>query len=125
MSTNSIKKGVTLKSLQSRLEKEKAELGVIQRQINDLKENSKVHNQRISSILHQIKLLAEKDLVLTEHAKLRYLERVELIPIDQIEAKIITDELKRVWKIVGNAEIPIGIGEHTCTIKKGFITTIK
>lgn len=125
MSANSVKEGVTLKSLQTRLEKEKAEIGVVHKQINELKEKSKVHNQRITSIMEQINNLAKEDLIMTEHAKLRYLERVELIPINQIESKVITEELKKLWKILGNGEFPIGIGEHTCTIRNGYITTIK
>jgi seryl-tRNA synthetase len=125
MSTNSIKEGVTLKSLQSRLEKEKAENSVIQKQINELKEKSKAHNQRITSILAQINNLAKEDLVMTEHAKIRFLERVELIPVEEIESRVITEELRRMVGILGNGEFPIGIGEHTCIVKGGFITTIK
>jgi len=121
----SIKSEVTLKSLYSRLEKEKAELGVLEKQRCEIVETIKKHSRNVNSLKAQIADMTKDKLVLSEHAKLRFLERVELIDVNDIENKVITDELIRMWKVLGNAEFPIGIGEHTCTIKNGVITTIK
>lgn len=121
---NNIKADVTLKSLKTRLEKEKAESGVIAKQINELKVNQKIHDSRISAIIHQIKELTKEDLIVSEHAILQFLRRVELIDVQEVEKKILTPELVKIWKVLGNTSIPIGIGEHVAVIKNGVVTTI-
>jgi predicted transcriptional regulator len=121
---SNVKADVTLKSLKSRLEKEKAESSVISKQMNELKEQQKVHSKRVESLLRQIKDLTKEDLVMSEHAILQFLRRVELIPIEEVEKRVITEEFKRIWKVVGDAQIPIGIGEHMAIVKSGVITTI-
>lgn len=125
MSAESIKEGVTLKSLHSRLEKEKAELDVISKQFRELRDKQKQHQGRITAIKKQMDELTKDNLVLSEHAKIRYLERVELIPVEEVESRVVTEELIRIWKVLGDGgSYPIGIGEHTCTIKNGVITSI-
>jgi len=121
---NNIKADVTLKSLKTRLEKEKAESSAITKQINQLKEDQKVHNSRISSLMYQIKELTKEDLIVSEHALLQFLRRVELVNIEEAEKKILTPEVIRIWKVLGDTSIPIGIGEHVAVIKNGVVTTI-
>ena len=121
---SNVKTDVTLKSLKTRLEKEKAESSVISKQINELKEQQKVHNRRIESLLKQIKDLTKENLIVSEHALLQFLRRVELIDIEEAEKKILSPELVRIWKVLGDAQIPLNIGEHIAVIKNGVVTTI-
>jgi len=84
------------------------------------------HNDNIARIKKRIEGIGRKEgLVMSEHSLCRYLQRVETIPIEEVEKRVITEELNKIYSVLGDGEFPIGIGEHTCVIKSGIIITIK
>lgn len=125
MEKSKIKDGVQLKSLQGRLEKEKAERFAYLLQVEDLNRKITECNRRANDLKGQIKELTKDDLVVSEHCILRYLERVELVSIDQVEGKILTEELRRLVGILGGGKFPIGDTGHHVVVKNGICITIE
>lgn len=122
---NKIKDGAHLKSLQGRLEKEKAERASLLAQLEDLNKRIGESNRRMNDLKGQIKGLVKEELIVSEHCILRYLERIELIPIEQVEAKILTDELKRMVSVLGGGKFPLGdTGKHV-VVKQNVCITIE
>lgn len=123
--TAHIKKGHELKDLYSRLEKAKAERASASREKSEVIRKEKAANLKVQALQEEInELKKEEGLILSEHATLRYLERVELIPIDQVKEKIITDELVRLHNVLGNGTYPVGDTGVSVVIKNNVIITI-
>ena len=59
----------------------------------------------------------------SEHAMLRYIERVLGIDLKEIERRILTDEVKEQYKIVGNGRFPIN-DEFRALIRDNVVVTI-
>lgn len=119
-----VKEQATLKSLYTRIEKEKAEISVLQSQIRDAKAELIERHNKLNFLKKEVDKLTRDDLVLTEHAILRYMERVELVPIEEVEKRILTEELKKMWRVLGNATYPIGDTSASVIIRGNVITTV-
>lgn len=120
-----IKDAASLKALQSRLEREKAERWELGKKAKDINNKVKECERRISKLELEIENFAEGELVVSEHAILRYLERVELIPVEEIPAKILTQEVIRIYNVIGGGKIPLGeTGKHL-VIKGNTVITIE
>jgi len=121
----SIVDSASLKDLQGRLEKEKAALKVAEIAAREAKERVSYHHEQIKKFNAQIAKFGEKKgLIMTEHAILRYIERVELVPPEEVEAKVVDEELKRLYSILGDGTYPIYNKTNSCVIKGGQIITI-
>lgn len=96
---------------------------------NDYINRQKLYSNKVNQI-KQIKKQIEdlenvKDIQLSEHAILRYLERVEGFDIDKIQNIIITEELKeQVETLGGNGVFPLGKTGNTIRLKNYTIVTI-
>lgn len=119
-----VKDQVILKSLQTRLEKERAEVSVWQKQLNEIREKVKVHQNRYTSIKRQIDEMTKDELIVTEHAIIQFQRRVELLSPEEVEQRIVTEEFKRIWRITGGGTIPVGDTGASAIIKGNIITTI-
>ena len=62
-------------------------------------------------------------IIVSEHAMLRYIERVLGIDLKEIERRILTDEVKEQYKIVGNGRFPIN-DEFRALIRDNVVVTI-
>lgn len=122
---NAIKNETTLKSLKTRLEKEYASARVLEMEIKSLNKKKDIIYKNIRSLKDSIDKIGKEYLVISEHAILRYIERVEIIPIEEVKAKVLSEQLIKMWKILGNGEYPIGDTGACAIIKNGIITTIK
>ena len=90
-------------SLNNKLQSAERNLGKIQEEIKKLKEGNKI--------------------IVSEHAMLRYIERVLGINLKEIEKRILTDEVKEQYKIVGNGRFPIN-DEFRALIRDNVVVTI-
>lgn len=121
-----IKEKESLKALQGMLEKEKAYKAASSIQLKELKERDKDHDRKITSLTMQIERLKREDgLILSEHAALRYLQKVELIPIEEIYNKIVTEDIKKMTTVLGDGSFPLGDTGFSIIVKGNVIVTIK
>ena len=124
MVTNNVDRTVALKSLQVQLRKTKEEL---QEKRFIKKENDEKINQlkkRVESINLDINSLSEVEVVVSEHALLRYFERVMGYNLDEIKDKILNDEIKEQMELLGkNGTFPNKEG-FKLKVKKGVVVTI-
>lgn len=121
-----------LKQKKTQLEKVKAEISAKQ---NDTKEL----NKQVSNIQKEINNLKDKqtglekdikdmmnckqELIVTEHAILRYLERSLCINIEEIKARIASESVKNQFAVLGNGQYPIDNGLKV-VIKGNTIVTV-
>lgn len=110
-----------LNTLQVKLQSE-IEAIKIEREILNNKLQSAERN--LGKIREEIKKLKEGNkIIVSEHAMLRYIERVLGIDLKEIEKCILTDEVKEQYKIVGNGRFPIN-DEFRALIRDNVVVTI-
>ena len=103
----------------------------LQSEIEAIKIESEILNNKLQSaernlgkIREEIKKLKEgSKIIVSEHAMLRYIERVLGIDLKEIERRILTDEVKEQYKIVGNGRFPIN-DEFRVLIRDNVVVTI-
>ena len=125
MSNSGIIEASRLKELQGRLEKKKAERSVISIQLNEYNEKERQLDKDIANLSEELKKYTKRELRLSEHAILRFIERVELIRPEEVKNKVITEELLKLHSILGDGEFPIGDTGFSAIIKGNIIITIK
>ena len=90
-----IKEKEELKRLQTLLVKQKSDIEIIEKEKVILEERLDVAKKRLEKINKEINTIKKNSkLILSEHAMLRYLERSLKINLKDIEAEIITDNLR-------------------------------
>ena len=82
---------------------EEAELKEMKKELNELKKNKKM--------------------IVSEHAILRYLERTLGLDLKVIENEILTDDVVKQYKVLGNGKYPMGNG-YKAVIKDNVVLTI-
>ena len=115
-----------LKGLQVRLNKTNAEFDSL-KQEQALIDNRIIQSiQTRKSIENQIKQIQEsnKGVTMSEHAMLRYIERVLGFELSQITDKILTPEFNKAVRAMGDGKIPMPDGARA-VVKNGVIVTIE
>ena len=103
--------------LQSEIEAIKIEREILNNKLQNAERN-------LGKIREEIKKLKEGNkIIVSEHAMLRYIERVLGIDLKEIERRILTDEVKEQYKIVGNGRFPIN-DEFRALIRDNIVVTI-
>ena len=103
--------------LQSEIEAIKIEREILNNKLQNAERN-------LGKIREEIKKLKEGNkIIVSEHAMLRYIERVLGIDLKEIERRILTDEVKEQYKIVGNGRFPIN-DEFRALISDNVVVTI-
>ena len=103
--------------LQSEIEAIKIEREILNNKLQNAERN-------LGKIREEIKKLKEGNkIIVSEHAMLRYIERVLGINLKEIEKRILTDEVKEQYKIVGNGRFPIN-DEFRALIRDNVVVTI-
>ncbi|MDD3467011.1 MAG: hypothetical protein PHE67_07665 [Campylobacterales bacterium] len=99
-----------LKKLQTLKSKLEQELSDIKRQKLIPGEQATLVSNQLQRVENDIKkLIASRsdELIVSEHAMLRYIQRVVGIPLEDIKAKIATPNLVNTVKTLGNGTYPI------------------
>lgn len=111
-----------------------SELKKLTTELNDLtknmknaeKEFSKVKksiNKKIDAIRKRISVLKKKDIIISEHAVLRFIERYMGFDIDLIKNKILSEDTKKLIQSMGTGKYPVG--EYKLIVKDGVIVTVE
>jgi len=105
-----IKNAQELKQLQSRKAKIEVSLKSLEMEAKEKQQAcSKARNQ-LQAIKREIKDLQESDVIVTEHAMLRYLERAMGLDLGEIKKKILTEQNIVLIENMGSGKYPIGDG---------------
>ena len=107
-----------LSELESEIESSKLEISNMQKELSLKVRNKESIEQKINDLK-----IDNKDIKLSEHALVRYFERVKGYNIEEIENEIITDELKKLVETLGlNGTYPFG--EYKLKVRNGIIVTL-
>lgn len=98
------------------------ELKKIDKEINEYTESKLELIAKHKGILKKINGL-QKDIVVSEHAILRYFERILGYDLEDIKAKILTEDVIKAHTIFKNGTFPMDKGK--ATIKNNVVITIK
>ncbi len=113
-----------LKSLESRASKQKAISSEIDKELQVLNQRKSRESKLLTSILNEIKRLKglDKELIVSEHALLRYLERIMGINLEDIKHEILNDKVASSIKMLGNGTYPVE--EYKIVVKDGVVVTV-
>lgn len=116
----------SLKELQSILNNAQAEKKAIEEKIKELETAKALLSTTISNLNESIKSYTnrQKDLIVSEHAMLRYLLRVQGLDIAQVARDLVPDRIKEQIKMLGNGTYPIPEKGFKIVVKENVIVTI-
>lgn len=78
-------------------------------------------NKRIENVNKEISALTARDMIVSEHAILRYLERVVKVDVEEVKRRVLTDDLK--GRILDDGLYPNPEG-FRLVVRDGVIVTI-
>lgn len=111
----------TFKELKTQETKISAKLKVAEGELHAATKTAEYHRKKLESIRQQLSRFVN-DVVLSEHALLRYIEREKKIDLKSIKAEILTDKVKEQIKTIGSGKIPCG--ELNLIVKNNVIVSI-
>lgn len=114
------------RQLKSRRNKLAAERTALNREVEDIQRRLKDNKEKLASLDKQLKKLEEDgDLYLSDHALLRYLERVEGIDLEAMRSAILNEKLIQMHETLGSGKFPIpGIPGAKVVIRGSAIVSI-
>ena len=122
MAITAAKNPPTLKQLQTQLatlKRESASAKERQREVQSLIQDLA---RQIQSVEKSIDTLTKLGPVVSEHAILRYLERVKGINIDDVRAEILPESVKATVCELGNGQYPVG--NFKIRVRDGVVITV-
>lgn len=105
----------------------KDQIKVLTEEIKELKKYQATLSKQINEKLDKIKSLKEEEerkAEVTDHAVIRYLERIQLLDIEGIRRYILTDQIKETIEIISSGLIPHESGKFKLRVKDKQIVTI-
>jgi chromosome segregation ATPase len=97
-----------IKQLQSQISILTADVEVLKIDISNKQKEQHQKLQTIANLKKAIEAMNDSEVKVSEHAILRYLERVEGLDVSRVEKEILTDEvLKMVETLGGNGKYPL------------------
>lgn len=119
----SIKTSQSLKQLQSRKTRLEVDLSELAKDLRALKRKHNQTANQLSSVRHEINQLQNSNIIVSEHAILRYLERSKGVDIEVIKNEILTESTRLLILKMGNGKYPVGQGLRVC-VKNNTIVSI-
>ncbi|MDO4813540.1 MAG: hypothetical protein Q3988_00440 [Gemella sp.] len=116
-----------LKKLQSMLASVESELNTLTIKEKQIKTEISTKKQSVNMIKQKIQALSKNsdEITVSEHAIVRYLERVMEIDMEDFVDKILPEEDKKVIKKLGNGQYSVNQGSHIVVVRNGVVMTIK
>lgn len=114
---------MSLKGLQTHLNEKNGERQVLLFKLNGINDQLRSCNKEINQTEKMIRLLKDRDLVVSEHAIVRYLERIETINPSDVPGKILTDKLREMVAKLGNGTFPVE--DFQVVVKNNVVITVK
>ncbi|MBF6626849.1 hypothetical protein [Tuanshanicoccus lijuaniae] len=120
------KKREELKRLQTLKANAEAELTSLRFEASAIKKEIELKETNIRSLAQQIERLTKesKGITVSEHAIIRYLERVLGIDSDEIVEKILPEKTRRLAMELGNGRYAVNEGEFKVVIKNGVVVSV-
>jgi septal ring factor EnvC (AmiA/AmiB activator) len=97
-----------LKSLQVRADKLEKELHVLKEERERIAKQCVETSQTLNHVRQQIANFSKREPTVTEHAMLRYIERVHGINLAEVSAAILTEQNKTLIDFAGSCRIKSG-----------------
>ena len=115
-----------LKTLRSQKAEIKDRMSAINQQISWLKKEQGELSQKKNTVEQKIgNILRDgKELEVSDHAVVRYLERVEKKDLEQVKHNILTEEFMRIYNELGDGSIPNGNG-LVVVVRNRRVVTVK
>ena len=113
----------SLKQLNRRKAVIEQELYDIRRKQSIVQKNLNEKMDELKSIQKKIEQLTLREIVVSEHAIIRYLERVKGINMDEIRREILTDKVRMVIDTISSGSIPIN-DSMTLKVVNRVVTTV-
>ncbi len=123
----SAKVSAELKAVETRRNALQAKRKVLNVEINDKQRESAAMNQKIKELQALSEALREKtpdQIIVTEHAMLRYLQRVENLDVEALQNRILTDETKEIINQLGTCKINVPNSDIVLIVKDRNIVTV-
>lgn len=116
---------VELKSLQRRLSESEVRLRMALQEVTDAQTRASTERLKMDALRKQIFQLTAKDkpVVVTEHALLRYLERVCGVSMEETRKKILPEETEAHVKSFRTGTFGVA-GSHKVKAKNGVVVTV-
>lgn len=117
---------VELKALQSRRDKLRGELNQAVLEQKDLSAKIRDTEGRLKSVEDQIRKFSQKQesVVISEHAILRYLERVAGIDRESVRAAILPPKTEEAIKKFVSGTFPVDGQKFSVKVKNGTVVTV-
>jgi predicted RNase H-like nuclease (RuvC/YqgF family) len=114
-----------LKHLNRRVSQGQANLKALTEEKFSIEDKIKRERETVSRLQREIDRLKRRTekLVVSEHAILRYVERVMGLDLEEIKKKILPSDLEEKVRIIGNGIFPCG-GTHKIKVSEGVVVTI-
>ncbi len=123
MSVKSMTELKKLNTLQSKLQ---GEMEVLKNQKELLAKEITTKNEQINNVKHEIAKLKKRsqELIVSEHAILRYMERVLKLDIAAFANSILTDEVRKEHKLIGNGTYSVNNSEYQLVIRNNVVVSV-
>ncbi len=122
----SYKQSTEQKALETRRNLIQTERKVLVDEITDKQKSSSDMKKKIAELQSKIENLKEKipsKIIVSEHAILRYLERVRGINLQEVEEEILSEASKKIIGELGNCKISTEAG-FKIVVRNGTVVTI-
>lgn len=115
-----------LKKLETMQAKMEAELAALQVKQAQLKAECGLKKMALNDIKQKMRSLQQKnkEILVSEHAILRYFERVEGMDIEEIAKRILPDKLAEMIEVLGNGHYPSESGAFKVVVKNRTVVTV-
>jgi len=120
----SAKNSQTLKQLQTRKAKLESTIADSKLTLEDAKSELNKYTSQLASVNNQINQLKDKDIIISEHAILRYMERVMGVDMEAIKERVLTNTVKTMIGNMGNGKYPIN-GGGKAVVRNNTIITVE
>lgn len=119
-----LKQKEELKKLQSLMVKQKSEIDLIKRERQLVDERLAVAERNLRKTEDELKKMKTGNkIIVSEHAVLRYLQRIMELDLKAVENEILTDETLKQYRTLGNGKYPISNG-CKAVIKDNVVITV-
>ena len=119
----SVKKSQLLKQLQTRKAKLEVDVQQLGRSAKEAQKDHAKAQQQLEHVKKEITEATDTEPTVTEHAIIRYLERVMGLDLDNIRAEILCPGVTLQIKSFGSGKYPIGDG-HKAVVKGQAVVSI-
>lgn len=123
MTNKQVPKTQELKYLTTRKTLKLQELEQLKKEKQEVYKKELELREQLGKIDTEIKKLKKKDLIISEHAILRYLERVSGIPLDTVKNAILSDNDKSILKESG-VNGRFWLKTHGIIVRDGVVVSV-